>query len=84
VGKIWFRAAINEHTTGNIVKTMRRTWLGCCAALLSISASAADDLPPAAKTNIEYGRNVEPILAQRCHLCDGAQQQMNRLRCMKV
>jgi hypothetical protein len=32
--------------------------LGCYAALLSIAAFAANDLPPAAKTKIVYTRDI--------------------------
>ena len=62
-----------------------RTALLCGASVwiftYSIS-SAADDpaLPPAAKTKIEYARDIEPLLQKRCYLCHGAQQQMSGLR----
>jgi len=54
--------------------------LACCVALLPFSASAADQLPPAAKTKIVYARDIEPLLAQRCYACHGPQQQMSGLR----
>src|ERR1700735_2695764 len=59
---------------------MLRTWLGCSAVLVSLSAFAAADLPPAAKTKIDYARDIEPLLAKRCYLCHGSQQQMSGLR----
>jgi mono/diheme cytochrome c family protein len=62
------------------MKTMLRRWLECCAALLSVPAFAADSLPPAAKTRIDYARDIEPLLAARCYLCHGPQQQMSGLR----
>jgi mono/diheme cytochrome c family protein len=62
------------------MKTMLRTRLSCCAALLSVAAFAADGLPPAAKTKIAYTRDIEPILASRCYQCHGPQQQMSGLR----
>ena len=37
-------------------------------------------LPPAAKTKIEFARDIEPLLAKRCLVCHGAQQQMSGLR----
>jgi len=64
---------------------MLRSWLGLCVAALSVAALsvaafAADNLPPAAKTRIEYARDIEPLLANRCYLCHGPQQQMSGLR----
>jgi mono/diheme cytochrome c family protein len=43
---------------------------------------AADDatLPPAAKQKIEFTRDIQPLLAQRCQLCHGPNQQMSGLR----
>ena len=66
--------------SGNIIKTMLRTRLGCCSALLAFSAFAADNLPPAAKTKVDYARDIEPLLTKRCYLCHGPQQQMSGLR----
>ena len=37
-------------------------------------------LPPAAKTKIEFARDIEPLLSKRCFSCHGAQQQMSGLR----
>lgn len=59
---------------------MLKPALGCCVALLSLSALAADDLPPAAKIKIDYARNIQPLLAGRCYTCHGPQQQMSGLR----
>ncbi len=68
---------------------MSRAGLLCCALSglgLSIGAfsllCAADDpsLPPAAKTKIEFARDIEPLLQKRCLLCHGEQQQMSGLR----
>ena len=41
---------------------------------------AADTLPPASKTPVDFARDVEPLLRARCSLCHGAQQQMKGLR----
>jgi hypothetical protein len=43
---------------------------------------AADEpaLPPAAKTKVEFARDIEPLLAKRCYVCHGTQQQMSGLR----
>lgn len=57
--------------------------LASCIALLSaaaFAAFAADDLPPAAKTKVAYARDIQPLLARRCYMCHGAQQQMSGLR----
>jgi hypothetical protein len=62
------------------MKTMLSPGMACCVALLSISAYAANDLPPAAKTKVEYARDIEPLLSKRCYLCHGAQKQMSGLR----
>ena len=62
------------------MKAMLSTRLACYAALLSIAAFAANDLPPAAKTKIVYTRDIEPLLASRCYMCHAAQQQMSGLR----
>ena len=43
-------------------------------------AFAADTLPPASKTPVDFARDVEPLLRARCSLCHGAQQQMKGLR----
>ena len=55
-------------------------------AVALIIASAplvwADDaaLPPPAKQKIEFARDIQPLLEQRCQLCHGATQQMKGLR----
>jgi mono/diheme cytochrome c family protein len=59
---------------------MFKSGLACCVTLLSISGFAADDLPPASKTKIEYARDIEPLLSKRCYMCHGPQQQMSGLR----
>src|ERR1700687_6177431 len=53
--------------------------LGC---LLAWGPLRAADVPrpPAAKTKIEFARDIEPLLAKRCLVCHGAQQQMSDLR----
>jgi hypothetical protein len=58
-------------------------WLACWLAVCCTPkpARAADTaLPPAAKIKIEFARDVEPLLARRCVLCHGPQQQMSGLR----
>src|SRR5215471_7943426 len=64
---------------------MPRKGLLCGVPVLlctSIAMYAADEpaLPPAAKTKVEFARDIEPLLAKRCFVCHGAQQQMSGLR----
>ena len=49
-------------------------------ALSVCVAWSADTLPPAAKTPVDFARDVEPLLRARCELCHGAKQQMKGLR----
>ena len=58
------------------------TLCGALACLLACVPLRAADvaLPPAAKTKIEFARDIEPLLAKRCLSCHGAQQQMSGLR----
>ena len=51
------------------------------AALAAASSVwAADTLPPAATAQVDFARDVEPLLRARCQLCHGQQQQMKGLR----
>src|SRR5581483_6443727 len=59
------------------------TWRSVVWAALSLPACvtwAADTLPAAAKTPVDFARDVEPLLRSRCQLCHGPQQQMKGLR----
>ena len=49
----------------------------CCLDAASRSRCRAT---AAAKTKIEFARDIEPLLAKRCLSCHGAQQQMSGLR----
>ncbi len=49
-------------------------------ALMSASVFAADELPPPAKARVDYARDIQPLLAKRCYVCHGPQQQMSGLR----
>ncbi len=55
-------------------------WRVLAPVALCFSAYAADDLPPAAKSKVNYARDVQPLLAKRCYVCHGPQQQMSGLR----
>ncbi len=62
------------------MKSMRLaegTALLVCIGTISLWAQA---LPPAAKEKVSFSRDVEPLLAYRCQLCHGPQQQMSGLR----
>src|SRR5512141_1019892 len=51
----------------------------CLTGLVPVRAADVA-LPPAATTKIEFARDIEPLLARRCFVCHGAQQQMSGLR----
>jgi mono/diheme cytochrome c family protein len=49
--------------------------------LLAISAFAAEDkLPLAAKVEVDFVRDIEPIFKRQCQACHGSAQQMSGLR----
>lgn len=48
--------------------------------LIPMLAAAQDNLPPAAKTKIDFARDIAPLFEKRCFGCHGPQQQMNGLR----
>src|SRR5437868_2875492 len=48
--------------------------------LISTCVWAMPQTPPAAKAKADYTRDIEPLLAKRCQLCHGPQQQMSGLR----
>src|SRR5436190_15077260 len=50
-----------------------------CGAVLTALAWA-QELPPASKSKVDFARDIEPLLARRCLLCHGPQQQMSGLR----
>ena len=49
-------------------------------ALLSASAFADSKLPPAATHKVDFEKDVQPILAQKCHACHGDETQQSGLR----
>jgi Protein of unknown function (DUF1553)/Protein of unknown function (DUF1549)/Planctomycete cytochrome C len=57
---------------------MFRTGLVWCALLAGLAS--AQELPPPAKSKVDFGRDVAPLFAKRCQMCHGAQQQMSGLR----
>jgi ankyrin repeat protein len=48
--------------------------------ILAGIAMADTKLPPAAKTKVDFIKDVEPILAQKCHSCHGSDVQQAGLR----
>src|SRR5688572_6992008 len=42
--------------------------------------AAADDLPPAAARKVDFRQDIQPLLAERCHACHGADMQEGGLR----
>src|SRR5262244_4452942 len=48
--------------------------------LAVVSASAQVKLPPAATVQVDFLKDVQPILAQKCHSCHGEEVQQSGLR----
>ena len=48
--------------------------------VFAVCAATAQELPPASTAKIDFARDIEPLLARRCYICHGAQQQMSGLR----
>jgi hypothetical protein len=48
----------------------------------SMSAQTIDGekLPPAAKVQVDFRRDIEPLLKEKCQSCHGAEQQQSGLR----
>ena len=60
---------------------MLRAGLICNAIVWLGALQAADDiLPPPARIQVDFSRDIQPLLKKRCILCHGPQQQMNGLR----
>src|SRR5690606_24686652 len=49
-------------------------------ALTAATAAVAQDLPPAATETVDFAKQIQPLFAQRCVSCHGANQQFNGLR----
>jgi mono/diheme cytochrome c family protein len=48
--------------------------------LAVVCTLSAQQLPPAATGKVDFAKDIEPLLAKRCYVCHGAQQQMSGLR----
>ena len=80
------RSMRNNHRMW--LRTWLRIWgLGCC--LVAVSAGAAlqpagetDEgaLPPPAKSQVDFWRDVGPLFKERCESCHGPEKQMGGLR----
>jgi hypothetical protein len=51
-----------------------------CGLLACVTLGTAQELPPAASVKVDFLRDIEPLLAKRCFVCHGSQQQMSGLR----
>src|SRR5215212_5185709 len=71
---------------GCILPVVRRfsTVVAMCVALLGMRASAADvdmsNLPPPAKTQVDFQRDIQPILTATCIKCHGPDKQKGGFR----
>ena len=65
--------------------------IACAALLLSVGAFAGrvtadpgelklEDLPPAASADVDFARDIQPILAAACYKCHGPDTQESGLR----
>src|SRR3954462_15509755 len=54
--------------------------MGLVLGALLVGLACAQGLPPASKAKVEFARDIEPLLARRCFVCHGQQQQMSGLR----
>ena len=69
---------------------MKKHWLWMLLSLVLIQPSTpgltsaqtvdAEKLPAAAKLQVEFRRDIEPILKEKCQSCHGAEQQLSGLR----
>jgi len=68
---------MNRHRT--LISMLSLLWI---LAQLQHSAQQvpAASLPPSAKTQIVFERDIEPLLRERCHSCHGAERQLGGLR----
>ena len=58
-------------------------WPAAVVWIVTVAPVAAADnpaLPPAAQKKIEFARDIQPLLAERCQVCHGPRQQMSGLR----
>ena len=58
-------------------KLLSRTAVAVCCA---VAAAAPPGLPPAASGRVDFVRDIQPILAERCQKCHGPKRQESHLR----
>src|SRR5260370_557946 len=59
----------------------RRVQMRATFLLLSLSLAFAESkLPPAAKRKVDFEKDVQPLLAQKCYACHGEEAQQSGLR----
>lgn len=51
-----------------------------CMSTMGAMGQEPVGLPPAAARQVDFGRDVEPLLRQRCHRCHGPEKQRSGLR----
>src|SRR5260370_9865440 len=62
----------------------RRVQMRATFLLLSLSLAFAESkLPPAAKRKVDFEKDVQPLLAQKCYACHGEEAQQSGLRLAK-
>lgn len=50
------------------------------AAALTLTAQTNPSLPPASSAKVDYLRDIQPLLAEKCHSCHGPEVQQSGLR----
>ena len=53
---------------------------GVPVGLLLAEESDSKNLPPATKAQVDFYRDIEPLLKEKCQSCHGPQQQLSGLR----
>ena len=48
--------------------------------LMLAQTVGTEKLPPAANVQVDFRRDIEPLLKEKCHSCHGAEQQLSGLR----
>ena len=54
--------------------------VSCSAAASLLQGADSPTVAPPANRQVDFSRDVQPLLEQKCHVCHGAAQQMNGLR----
>ncbi|MEW5977357.1 MAG: PSD1 and planctomycete cytochrome C domain-containing protein [Acidobacteriota bacterium] len=62
------------------IRTVALAGLGLLSVSFQALAQAIPDLPPPVQSQVDFERDVEPLLHTKCFLCHGPSQQMNGVR----